>query len=57
MYEVRYGTPERWRSLKTNNEVQAWLFFDHCVKFAESHNLKWSIALWEQGWKVRVART
>lgn len=57
MYEVRYGTPERWRSLKTNNEVQAWLFFDRCVKFAESHNLKWSIALWEQGWKVRVART
>ena len=57
MWEVRYGTPNRWKTLKTDNEEQAWSFFNRCVKYAESHNLTWSIALWERGWKVRVART
>ena len=57
MYEVRYGTQERWKTLKTDKEEQAWSFFNRCVDFAESHRLEWTIALWERGWKVRVVRT
>lgn len=49
-YEVRYGTPERFKIVKTESLEQAEGMFDTARRFAENHNLSWTVALWNDGY-------
>ena len=49
-YEVRYGTPERFKIVKVESRDGAEGVFDTAKRFAEKHGLSLSIALWNNGW-------
>ncbi len=49
-YEVRYGTPVNFKIVKTESLEQAERMFDTARRFAENHNLNWTVALWNDGY-------
>lgn len=49
-YEVRYGTPERFKIVKTESRDGAEGVFDTAKWFAEKRNLSWTVALWNDGY-------
>lgn len=49
-YEVRYGTPERFKIVKTESHDGAEGVFDTAKRFAEKHSLSWTVALWNDGY-------
>lgn len=48
--EIRYGTPNRFKTVHTDDYEQALRIYDKVKRFAENHNLTWIIALWNRGW-------
>ena len=46
-YEIRYGTPNHCKAIETNDYFQAHRMFKKIQKFMTNHNLKWTVALWQ----------
>lgn len=57
MYEVRYGTPNNYKIVDTSSLIQAERIYSKTVKFAVKHELKWSISMFDGGWRVKYTRT
>lgn len=49
-YEVRYGTPNNFKAVQTNDYEQALRIYGKAKQFAENHRFTWIIALWWCGW-------
>lgn len=49
-YEIRYGTPHRFKAVYTDDNEQALRIYDKAKRFSEKHGLTWIIALWYKGW-------
>ena len=53
-YELRYGRPVNYKTVKTADFEQVLRMYDKAKVFAEKHNLTWVIALWDSdGWLVK----
>ena len=52
LYEIRYGIPERYKSVVTSDFEQALRIYDKAKGFATNHNITWVIALWEKDWRL-----
>ena len=57
MFEIRYGMPERYKSITTGDYEQALRMYDKIKRFAEEHNLTWIIALWDKDWRLMKSVT
>lgn len=57
-YEIRYGTLDRPKTLETCDYSQANRIFDKIQKSMTNHNLKGTVALWENAGRggVRLVR-
>lgn len=53
-YEIRYGTLDRPETIETCDYSQAHRTFDKIQKFMTNHNLKGTVALWENAGRGRV---
>ena len=53
MYEIRYGVYESYKTVKISDWERARAFYDKVKRFAESHNLVWIVALWNDGWLIK----
>ena len=49
-YEVRYGTPVNFKVVKTEYRDRAEGVFGTAKRFAEKHNLNWTVAIWNDGY-------
>lgn len=49
-YEVRYGTPVNFKVAKTEYRDRAEGVFGTAKRFAEKHNLNWTVSIWNDGY-------
>lgn len=48
MYELDYGKPHGYKAVKISDFDQALRMFAKAKAFAISHNLTWTVSLWEK---------
>ena len=53
MFEIRYGTPGYYKSVKMYDYDRAAAFYEKVKRFADHHRLSWTISLWNRGWLVK----
>lgn len=65
MYKIIYGKAsdevgkifETVKTVEIKDMDHALILFDKVKRFAENHNLCWTIALWDAGWLVQSVTT
>lgn len=56
-YEVRYGTPVNFKVVKTEYRDRAEGVFGTAKRFAEKHNLNWTVSIWNDGYLEKASKS